>query len=227
MSTLKHNLYRKVLQIKHFTANLGTNVQVPVMQVLWCTVNAQSSRTVKTDHIGTTYYVGALNFQSTSSRHFKKMQSLRIKAPMTSKCIVEHERYWTQDGAEALREAGRKYILGTPALSKSLTGIVKWFNRDSGSGSIVCNRTGNSYELHACNINGKKTWYSETACVYVQVGQQVTFDLADMGTHVTAVVTDGGVFDAAKWASLDQSKLTFKCDAGNNLISGMFASKES
>lgn len=77
--------------------------------------------------------------------------------------------------------------------------------------------------VYSCNIKGAKTCYSETACMNLERDQTVTLDITGDIHQLFACVTEGGTFDAEKWASLDQSRLAFKCDETGKAINGLFA----
>lgn len=80
--------------------------------------------------------------------------------------------------------------------------------------------------IYACNINGKKTWYPETACVYYNEGQEVDVSLSVFSGFTLFVngLTPGH-FDAKKWNSLPQDYLAFKCDENGTAINGLFQAK--
>lgn len=96
---------------------------------------------------------------------------------------------------------------------------VMWFDKSSGVGAVKDLDNGVRHTLYACNVKGKKTWYPETACVYVMAGDIIDVKL-DSGL---AVCLTQGIIDEDKWSSLDQSKLAFKCDETGKAISGLFA----
>ena len=78
--------------------------------------------------------------------------------------------------------------------------------------------------IYACNINGKKTWYPKTACVYYTEGQEVDVELKVFSNFKLFVngLTPGH-FDSERWNSLDQSRLAFKCDENGKAINGLFS----
>ena len=76
--------------------------------------------------------------------------------------------------------------------------------------------------VYSCNIKGAKTCFPETACMYLEKGDQVTVDLVGDIHQIFVNVTSGGRFDAEKWASLDQSKLAFKKNEDGEILSGLF-----
>lgn len=205
MSTAKHKSYRSILNIKNDYIMHG-DIKVPVKVVIWCIINEKTSRTIKTNHIGISTYIGTSH--GISAYMPRKYVSLNIKNPLNSKFFetvnLDHSK------KDSLNMAYRHYITNK-SRSIGLIGVVSWFSGDHGM--IKCNISGNIYEIYACNIKGAKTWYPETACMFVKAGETVTFDLVDMGSHVTACKVRGNVyFDAEKWSKLDQSKLAFKCD---------------
>lgn len=81
--------------------------------------------------------------------------------------------------------------------------------------------------IYACNIQGKKTWYPETACVYYTEGQNVDVELVVFsGFKLFVNGLTPGHFDKQRWESLDQSRLAFKCDENGKAINGLFGGKE-
>ena len=79
--------------------------------------------------------------------------------------------------------------------------------------------------LHSCNVKGARTWYPETACMLLKID-----DIIDAEIKVfygpdgcIAVSHTPGTLDVERWASLDKSKLAFKCDDDGALVSGLFA----
>lgn len=81
--------------------------------------------------------------------------------------------------------------------------------------------------IYACNIEGKRTWFPETACVFYTEGQEIQVELkvfSDFKLFVCGLTP--GYFDSEKWERLDKTRLAFKCDENGNAINGLFASKE-
>lgn len=77
--------------------------------------------------------------------------------------------------------------------------------------------------IYACNIQGKKTWYPETACVYYTEGQEVDVELSVFsGFKLFVNGLTPGYFDEAKWNALDKSRLAFKCDEDGKAVNGLF-----
>lgn len=216
MSVNKHKSFRKVLEIARGTTEYNGTI-VPFTRVLWCLVDSATSRTVKTRHIGITSYLGSAKFSGCSAWSPRKAVSINLKAPFKSKFFDTVNVNYVIE--EANGRASRAYIFGSPDRYKGLKGQVRWWSGDHGWIDV----NGMVIEVHACNIKGAKTWYPQTACMYLKDGQDVTLDLCDMGTHLTASVTEGGIFDQAKWDSLDQSKLAFKCDDNGKAINGFFS----
>lgn len=208
--SIKHKFYRKVLKTENFNIDYN-GMLIPCKRVYWAVVAAITSRTIKTKHIGLTTYVGSVKFTGISAYIPHKLVSLNIK---NSDC----SKYFNTSFDRSLGQAYRNFILGDDTRCKNLTGVVQWFNSDSGS--VLVN--GQVYRVYACNIKGAKTWYNETACMYLKQGELVTVDLKDMGDHLTCRVTSGEHFDSKKWDGLDHSKLAFKCDDNGKALNGLF-----
>jgi len=218
MSTMKHNCYRTILNVQRYTTKLG-DIIVPCKTVVWCIVESRTSRTIETKDLRFTTYVGSFKFNGINAKYFRKSVSINLKNPMQSKCL---ESINVQAGIQdSFNDAYRQYVLGSDSRSKNLNGTVMWFSHDKGM--IKDTISGQLYSVYACNIQGAKTWFENTACMYLKEGETVQYDLADMGTHLTPSKVRGNVyFDAEKWNSLDQSKLAFKCDENGKVINGLF-----
>lgn len=96
------------------------------------------------------------------------------------------------------------------------------FSRSSGEG-LLRPEGGGALVLYACNIPGKKTWYPETACMYYEEGQEIEVTIDEYGFVIPITP---GIFDKAKWDSLDHDQLAFKCDETDDIVTGLFYSKE-
>lgn len=222
MSKTKHKAYRKILAIKTYNTTYAGET-VPCKAVIWCLVDSLTSRTVRTSHIGVTTYIDG--YKGVAARFNSKGMSINLKNPLASKSLAGwSDKYGALSRAEreSFNKAYRNFIVA-PERSKQLTGTVLWFDNGRGEGMVRCNKSGLNFVVYACNMVGKKTWYAETACMYVERDQQVTFDLADMGDFLTACITEGQKFDAEKWNSLDQSKLAFKCNEEGEAVNGLFS----
>jgi len=77
------------------------------------------------------------------------------------------------------------------------------------------------YWVYACNIKGAKTWYAETACVYLKTGDEVEVKLTVFTDQTFATVLTKGYFDEEQWNSLDHSTLAFKVSESGELESGL------
>lgn len=105
---------------------------------------------------------------------------------------------------------------------KTFEATVAWFNRSLGRGCVV-EADGTWHILYACNIEGKKTWFSETACIYVNEGDVLTCKLEHLTSREPICVSlTRGTVDEEKWASLDQSRLAFRCNDKGKAVSGLF-----
>ena len=218
MSTSKHRNPRKILSIQRFNTDFDGKL-IPTTRIVYARVLSLTSRTLKTNLITTVTYVGSLKNKGIDAFHFQKPISVNLKSPMLSKSLIGLN--FERDAKLTHADACKALIMNTPRLCKGLKGIVSWFDKSKGEGMVRAN--GSLYRVHACNILGAKTGYAETACMDLIEGSEVTFDLFDFGDHVSACKVQGGVFDAVKWASLDQSKLAFKMDENGQFINGLFA----
>jgi hypothetical protein len=209
MSQLKHRSYRKVLDISKMTVTLGT-LNIPCKIIVYCIPESQNSRSMKVSRINVAVYIG-LKHRGHSGWYFKKEVSINIKNPLDSKIFKGMALKGLVQ--EAYSGALKEYL----TTLKNYTGIVRWFDKNSGEGMIKCDVTDRIYMVYACNLIGRKTWYAETACVYLNEGDKVTFNL-----NGDFVVDIPGIFDAEKWNKLDQSKLAFKCNDEGQAINGLF-----
>ena len=98
-------------------------------------------------------------------------------------------------------------------------GVVRWFDRLSGTGVIRDVETDQCYRVWACNIIGAKTWFEHTACMYLEQGQPVEFTPVDGcgACYVTNVI-----FDSEHWDRIKDQKLAFRCDENGKAITGLF-----
>lgn len=77
--------------------------------------------------------------------------------------------------------------------------------------------------VYACNIQGRKTWYSETACVYYETGQVVEVELkAFSGFKLFVNGTTPGILDEERWNRIKNQDLAFRCDENGNAVTGLF-----
>lgn len=182
--------------------------------VTWILVASETSRTYRVSRIGVSCYINNVKKLSGHAVHwFKKPVSISKSNP----CLDKYD--YTHALNDARREAYMEY-LGT---LKSLTGRVQWFDKSRGDGSIYCTEIDSYFRVYACNLAGKRTWYAETACVYLDEGQEVTIDkLARVDTGLTPIISQGVKFDAEKWDTLKDKDLAFRCDDSGNVISGLF-----
>ncbi len=96
---------------------------------------------------------------------------------------------------------------------------IRSFDKSRGQGYGTL-EDGQLAVIYACNIKGKKTWYPETACVFYNVGQVV--DVEIQHERFVCGITPGHL-DQAKWNSLDQDRLAFKCNDEGTATCGLFA----
>lgn len=103
-----------------------------------------------------------------------------------------------------------------------LKGTVRWFDKNGGTG-MIRDENGRSHWVYACNILGAKTAFEHTACVHLENGTDVTFELyEDCG----AVNVSGGIVDEAHWTKINDGTLSFVKDPNGGFLSGLFADKK-
>lgn len=101
--------------------------------------------------------------------------------------------------------------------------ILTW-DMDRGDGLIQIDDR--AFDIYACNLPGKKTWYPETACVYYNKGQEVDVVVKydDYALFVIGVTPPH--FDHKKWETLKHKRLAFRCDDDGNATTGLFSLKK-
>jgi hypothetical protein len=82
---------------------------------------------------------------------------------------------------------------------------------------------GAAWDIYACNLPGRKTWYPETACVFYMPGETVQVKLDVHLTRTFVIGVTPGYPDNEKWESLDHSRLAFVCNESGEATSGLFA----
>lgn len=103
---------------------------------------------------------------------------------------------------------------------------VRWFDQLTGEGMVRLTDgeyAGTSLPIYACNVEGKKTWYPETACVYYDKGQEIEVEVK-WDSYATFVIgLTPGTLDQEAWDSLDQDRLAFKCNEDGATTNGLFS----
>jgi len=102
---------------------------------------------------------------------------------------------------------------------------VRWFDKLTGEGMVRLlgdDYSGQSLTIYACNINGKKTWFPETACVSYGKGQAIQVEVSydKYATFVTGLTQ--GTLDVEGWENLKHQDLAFRCDDDGNATTGLF-----
>lgn len=210
---------RKILSIETKNVNVNNAFQVQVTEVVWALVKSESSRTYKIDRIAVSTYINnKLSLKGLSCRFFgNKGSSINKKNPLLSKSL--NDLNLNSLKKESFQESIKHYMLTLTNLEAK----VIFFCKNSGEGMLSVPSLGFNLPVYACNLKGKKTWYAETACVFLNEGQTVMIDkLAEVSNGVTPIINEGIHFDAEKWNSLNQDKLAFKCDDNGNAINGLF-----
>ncbi len=218
------NLYQTVLSVVNSTISMPDDSIIPVKTVYWCFLDSETKTTLKTAYICKSVYIKNKKSQGLDVRSFKKPVSIKKSGIMQALRDLDLKHNWGFIGsthAEALKDAYRAYILNTPALSKNIDAEVLSFDKNRGSGLVRIQ--GGVYDVYACNIEGKKTWYPETACMYLNKSDTVKVNLTGAYFKLFVNVIQGGIFDSDKWDRLDQDKLAFKVNAVGTLKNGLFA----
>lgn len=214
MSKAKHKSFRKVLSVRTYNMTAGS-LTIRCRDVVWCIVNSTTSRTIKTNHIGFSTFAGTN--RGVEAYMPRKDLSLNIKNPLDSKIFQDIN---IESKFKAARsEAAKDYLIRTQK-GKLLEAKVSWFSGDAGY--VQIENLDLLLPVYACNIKGAKTWYETTACTFLKKDETVIVELIDLG-HMSVKVLGGAIhFDQAKWDSLDQSKLAFKCDENGKALNGLF-----
>lgn len=106
--------------------------------------------------------------------------------------------------------------------NKKLKGTVLWWNRLAGSGALRDDETRIIHQIFACNIIGAKTAYPHTACVYLEEGHQVTYELIPDCESCGACRVSGGILDKDQWDKIKNKNLAFQLDDKGNFKNGLF-----
>lgn len=114
MSTQKHRFYRKILNIKRSTVSLSNGIEVPVLTIIWCSLNSQTKCTIKTDEIAVTTYIGSYKFKGLGGTHYSKPILINVKNPILSKSIIDVDL--NKDIQLSFKKASRNFILNTKKL---------------------------------------------------------------------------------------------------------------
>jgi hypothetical protein len=202
---------RKIVKVINGTIN-----NIPSKTVIYLIVCGETSRTHHVSRIGVNCYLNnSKKFRGFDMYHFKKPVSFSKANPLKSLDKYDLTRF-------VEHAAGQAYTEYLKTL-KDLEGKVVWFSRFSGEGSIYIKSIDCSFPVYACNLKGKKTWFAETACVYLEEDQCVRIDkLAEVARGLTPIISDGVKFDAEKWDRLKDRDLAFKCDESGNATTGLF-----
>lgn len=216
MSKAFHKSFRKVLSVRTYNMTTGS-LTMRCRDVVWCIVNSETSRTLKTTHIGFSTFIG--NERGVEAYMDSKSVSLNKKNPIDSKFFQDNESLIKRRFEKSRGEAAKDYLI-SKYKNTQLEAKVSWFSYDTGYVKIE------SLDLllpvYACNIKGAKTWYEQTACTFLKKDETVLVQLIDLG-HMSVKVVGGSIhFDQAKWDSLDQAKLAFKCNENGKATSGLF-----
>lgn len=108
---------------------------------------------------------------------------------------------------------------------KVVTAKVAWFDKGRGLGMLEVPGEF-SIEIYACNIEGKKTWYPETACVYYEKGQEVSVKLDFPAfSRRFAIGLTPGYLDEEGWNRIKDQDLAFRCNEKGEAITGLFSNK--
>lgn len=216
---MKNSIYRKVLDIKTKQILVNNSFYVIVKEVLWIAVKSETTKVDRAERAVMCVYInGKRKLRGHAAWFFKKPVSFSKINPLKTRILqqVNLDRLSKQAFDQALM-----FYLETLT---NLEGSVQWFDRNSGEGSIHIPALDIYTRVYACNLKGKKTWYSETACVYLEKDQTVKIErLGRIDAGLTPIINEGVIFDEEKWISLDQSKLAFRCDENGKAINGLFA----
>ncbi len=106
-------------------------------------------------------------------------------------------------------------------IKKIVRTTVTWFDKSSGEGFV--HLEGYPYIIYACNIKGKKTWFSETACVYYTENQEIDIKIDEAYGEIFIIGLTPGTVDIEKWERIKDSKLISKCNDRDEPITGLFA----
>jgi hypothetical protein len=207
---MKRKSKPKVLSVKRVNVSIG-NVTLRCKRIVACFPDTPKgkAKTTKTLH----YLVKTIAFVNG-----KKISGIAARFPKSMSIKKEYDLASAEQ--ESVNDLCRSYL----GRLKGRRGVVRRFDRTTGKGWITDPELDQVFSVYGCNIKGAKTGYPHTACMYLDCGAEVVFDLFDFGNHISAVNVTGDVrFDQELWNSLDHDKLAFKKDADGNFINGLFA----
>lgn len=170
MSQAKHKSYRKVLAIHKTTWKQGL-VNVPVTHVVWCIVSRATSKSVYSEHLAVSTYVGGYKFNGITARMPRKASRVDLKN-------VEANEYISAmlERNDGFNEAALRY-LAREGESKRFAGKVK-FCTSSGFGMLTCEQNGLDFHFYVCNFTTANSPYAELVTnITVKQGDYLSFSL--------------------------------------------------
>lgn len=173
MSKQLHKSYRHILSITKQAKRLG-NEEVQVTNVVWCTRDAITSRSVKTRHIGVTTYVNSVKHQACEAWVFNNTYTLNLKVPFNNPLFERHGIDILRRKSEA--QAALAYV-GRHDKAKRFKGKVRYVS--NGQGQLTDIESGLSYHFYLCNFDGADSLYEHLVTnVQVDSGDIVSFYLS-------------------------------------------------
>jgi len=105
---------------------------------------------------------------------------------------------------------------------------VRLFDKLTGEG-IVRLTSGQHQDLsltiYACNIEGKKTWFPETACVYYDKNQEIEVEVKWDKYKTFVIGLTPGTLDQEAWDNIKGQNLAFRCDEDGEAVTGLLPTK--
>lgn len=110
---------------------------------------------------------------------------------------------------------------------KEFLAKVDWFDAVRGLGMVSIDDS-LRLPIYACNIDGKKTWFPETACVYYTEKQEVLVRIDSHSySHVSVIGLTPGTPDTEGWNNIKNQDLAFRCNEKGDAINGLFTNNEA
>lgn len=159
----QHKSFRRVLKVSKFK-----NGPLSVVQILWCIVREENSRSVFTDHLAVSTYVDGVKNTGISARMSSKTFRVSKKEPLIDKAFLDEsftQAYWNSlEGAK-------------------LNGTIVWFDTARGVGYVRSEQLASMLPVYACNVKGANHSHHELVTnIDLKDKDQIEFTLGDCFT---------------------------------------------
>lgn len=195
---------RKVISAYRLTLTQG-QLEIPCHVIYFVVDPIETSRSIKTTHYGVIINAVGKFRGAVAARMYKKPVTL-------SKSKLNSYFEDIRDEAE-----GRAFAFGIDGME--FDAVVTSWNPVEGRGWVKIAQWDQVMPIYACNIEGKRSWWPEHACVSYERGQHVRVQFKE--PHFVIGLTPG-TFNAEQFASQDRSRMTFNVNEAGQVTSGLF-----